>query len=81
LVHTLVSAAPLLFFFVCVQSQPKHPACCAITITTPMQQGDVLSLGPNCSLLMADGRSLVDADGNFLCLGSDGVSLVNAGGG
>lgn len=42
-------------------------------------QGQVLSLGPNCSLMTADGRHLVGTDGEFLCLGPDGVTLVDAG--
>jgi hypothetical protein len=42
-------------------------------------QGQVLSLGPNCTLMTADGKHLVGADGEWLCLGPDGVTLVDAG--
>lgn len=46
--------------------------CCCL-------QGQVLSLGPNCTLMTADGKHLVGADGEWLCLGPDGVTLVDAG--
>lgn len=42
-------------------------------------QGQVLSLGPNCSLITADGKHLVGADEDCLCLAPDGVTLVDAG--
>ncbi|WIA39755.1 hypothetical protein OEZ86_005813 [Tetradesmus obliquus] len=40
-------------------------------------QGQALALGPNCTLLTADGRPLVGRDGDFLFLGKDGKSLVD----
>lgn len=43
------------------------------------QQGQALALGPNCTLLTADGRPLVGRDGDFLFLGKDGKSLVDRG--
>jgi hypothetical protein len=43
-------------------------------------QGQALALGPQCTLLTADGRPLVGADGDFLFLGGDGKTLVDKGG-
>jgi hypothetical protein len=43
------------------------------------QQGQALALGPNCTLLTADGRPLVGADGDFIFLGKDGKTLVDQG--
>ncbi len=42
-------------------------------------QGQVLSLGPNSTLMTADGKQLVGTNGEFLCIAPDGVSLVDAG--
>lgn len=52
--------------------------CCCLPVLLCLQ-GQVLSLGPNCTLMTADGKHLVGADGEWLCLGPDGVTLVDAG--